>query len=128
MKKVYVAHPLLGDTDTENFDPIIPLQNKHRASEICREIAGKYPHILILSPIHAFSFLSALDRERPLELCRKLLSLADELWVFGDWQTSEGCRKEIEHARALGLPVVFYGRDEDDRSGLDKPEEGERIG
>lgn len=101
MRKIYIAHPLLGDNDD-------PRKNKHRVSEICREIAGKYPNILILSPIHAFSFLSSLDRERPLALCRKLLSLADELWVFGDWQTSEGCRKEVEWAKEMGKPVMFY--------------------
>jgi len=35
--------------------------------------------------------------------------MADELWVFGNWQMSEGCRMEVEHARKLGITVLFKG-------------------
>lgn len=108
MRKIYIAHPLLGDMDRKNADRIVPIQNRHRAGEICRELVEKHPHVLILSPIHAFAFLDLLERERSLAFCRELLSLADELWVFGDWRTSEGCRKEIEWAKGMGKPVVFH--------------------
>jgi hypothetical protein len=36
-----------------------------------------------------------------------LLSLVDELWVFGDWRRSEGCRIEVDFARHRGIPVIF---------------------
>ena len=39
--------------------------------------------------------------------CLALLDVADELWVFGDWERSEGCRMEVEHARETGKAILF---------------------
>ncbi len=104
MKKIYVAHPLRGDT--RNIGEIA--RNINRITHICTSISKNHPDILILSPIHAFSFISSLGpQDWVLSQCRTLLELADELWVFGDWQKSEGCRMEVEHARKLGITVLF---------------------
>ena len=104
MKKIYVAHPLRGDT--RNIGEIA--RNINRITHICTSISKSHPDILILSPIHAFSFISSLGpQDWVLSQCRALLKLADELWVFGNWQESEDCQMEVEHARRLGLKVVF---------------------
>lgn len=78
--------------------------------DLLRQLAAKHENdgILFLSPIHAFAFISALGPDEwVLGQCRELLSLADEIWVFGDWEHSEGCRMEVEHAKKLGITVVF---------------------
>lgn len=106
MKKVYIAHPLRGET----CDVGTIYKNYFKADELLRRLATKHENddILFLSPIHAFAFVSALEPDEwVLGQCRELLSLADELWVFGDWQGSEDCQMEVEHARRLGLKVVF---------------------
>ena len=46
MKSIYVAHPLRGDVQ----------RNKNAVTDICQNIKAIYPDMLILSPIHAFSF------------------------------------------------------------------------
>jgi hypothetical protein len=62
----------------------------------------------LLSPIHAFSFFNTFsDTEKALLACRRLLEMADEIWVFGDWEKSNGCKKEVEWARELGIPVRY---------------------
>ena len=106
MKKVYVAHPLRGDTR----DIQTVFANISKVDDLLRRLAAKHENdgILLLSPIHAFAFVSALGPDEwVLEQCRELLSLADEIWVFGDWEHSEGCRMEVEHARNLGMKVIF---------------------
>ena len=104
MKKVYVVHPLRKGT--QNIGEIS--RNINRITHICTSISKNHPDVLILSPIPAFSFISSLGpQDWVLSQCRALLELANELWVYGDWQQSEGCRMEVEHARKLGITVVF---------------------
>lgn len=106
MKKIYVAHPLRGGTSDINAI----YENRLTADVLMLMLSRKHENeeILFLSPIHAFSFAPPLGRQEwVLAQCRGLLELADELWVFGDWQESEGCRMEVEHARKLGITVVF---------------------
>ena len=104
MRKVYIAHPLRG----ERLDIAVIERNVARVTEICRRVAEEYPNVLLLSPIHAFDFISPLGpQDWVLAQCRALLDVADELWVFGDWECSEGCRMEVEHARRTGKTIVF---------------------
>ena len=106
MKRVYIVHPLRGGTR----DAEIIHENYLKADVLMLVLSKEHENeeILFLSPIHAFSFASPLGpQEWVLAQCRGLLELADELWVFGDWQRSEGCRMEIEHARRLGVTILF---------------------
>lgn len=85
MKKIYVAHPYQGKT--ENYQAI---------SNICRRLVNF--GVMPISPVHAFNFLNDKvpeDRIRALTFCAKL---ADEVWLFGEWEKSEGCRREIQVA------------------------------
>lgn len=105
MKRVYIAHPLLGDADRENPNLRIPFENRRKVDLICRDIIEAYPDVMPISPIHAFDFMNVFERERPLAMCLELLKMADELWVYGDWESSEGCKMEIARAGELGIPV-----------------------
>ena len=108
-KKVYVSHPLRGDFDRQNPDMSVVMDNYIQVSHICREIVKDFPEVLPLSPIHAFTFMRIFEEDAvALAMCLELLELADELWVYGDWKTSEGCNLEIDHARALCMPIHFH--------------------
>lgn len=105
MKTVYIGHPLRGPAPHSSGTY---LDNWISINRLCSRIAAKEPDILILSPIHAFRFYSPKgDQSAVLEKCRALLSLADEARFYGDWKSSEGCLMEIEHARKIGIPVLF---------------------
>jgi hypothetical protein len=107
-KTVYISHPLRGGTDRANPDISAVMRNKTAVDGICRRIADECPDVLPLSPINAFSFLGVFEDDAlALETCMRLQELADEIWVFGEWQTSEGCRAEIARAGALGKRVFF---------------------
>jgi hypothetical protein len=107
MKKIYIAHPLRGET--ADIDEI--WKNSVAIDTICRNVSAIVgaKDTLLLSPIHAFSFMPVFgDQKDVFEQCRNMLSLADEVWVFGDWASSEGCKMEIEYANKLNIPVVFH--------------------
>ena len=56
IRKVYIAHPLRG----ERLDIAAMERNVTRVTELCRHAAEEHPDVLILSPIHAFDFVSPL--------------------------------------------------------------------
>lgn len=98
MKKVYIAHPLRGVSGRKAEIESNIKENK----EICRAIVedARYDDVVPVSPIEAFSFLDPENKEpkyveRTMSYCLSLLNACEELWVFGDWTTSEGVMKEI---------------------------------
>lgn len=104
MRRVYIAHPLRG----ERLDIAEVERNISRVTELCRHVAEERSDVLILSPIHAFDFVSPLGPQNwVMRQCLALLDVADELWVFGDWERSEGCRMEVAHARGTGKLILF---------------------
>lgn len=96
-RKVYIAHPLRGDEEN----------NVVTATEICEIISGEGVAIPF-SPLHAFGFLDTKgDQTLAMEHCFALMESCSELWVFGKWWASEGCRAEIVHAAARGMVIKF---------------------
>ena len=112
-KTVYISHPFRGDMGRDNINIKTLVGNMEKVDRICLKITADYPDVLPLSPLNAFSFLALLTLadnqidEKALEMDMKLLELADELWVFGEWEKSEGCRMEIERARELCIPIIY---------------------
>lgn len=95
-RRVYVCHPFAGD----------PAGNIERVRGISRLLAAE--GVLPVAPhLYLPQFLDErTERDEALRLCLELLRTCDEVRVFGA-SISPGMRREIEHARALGLPVHF---------------------
>ena len=112
-KVVYVSHPLRGKEGTGEEIA----RNKERVSDLCRLLVVEFPDVLFLSPIHGFGFLSPFgDQTKALDMCLQLVLLCDELWAFGDYESSEGCMKEIAWAEEHCIPVAYCAVD-DERCG-----------
>ncbi len=108
IKRIYISHPLRNNKTGELMLAAVE-QNRRKVSQICMNILRDRDDILILSPIHAFGFLPVgTEESSALEQCKALLELADELWVYGDWQNSEGCKIEIRYAEILKIPVKYF--------------------
>lgn len=98
-KIIYISHPYSGLEE-----------NKNKVSSIVLSLMNKYPNYLFISPIHAFGFAyNDLSYEKGLDYCLKTLKLSDEMWVFGDYENSIGCNKEIEYCRNNNIPYTTYG-------------------
>lgn len=94
IKIVYICHPFGAD----------PRGNAERVRKICRWFAQQ--GYLPLAPhIYLPQFLDELtERQIAMDLCRRLIALADELLVFGE--PTAGMLMEMEEARRLEVPVV----------------------
>jgi hypothetical protein len=99
MPIVYICSPLRGDIE----------RNIKKAIGYSRFAYSKgfiplAPHVI---------FTTFLDEEIPeerlagMEMGKKLLTICDELWVFGD-KISEGMAAEIKKAKSLGLTVKRF--------------------
>lgn len=98
MKIIYISHPYGGLKINED-----------RVANIILELIEKYPDNLFLSPIHNFSFAyNKLNYDDGIRHCLNLLSLADEMWVFGDYHNSIGCNHEINYCRNNNIPFIIY--------------------
>jgi len=95
MKCIYVAHPYQGKK-----------QNREAITHICQRLVKL--GVMPVSPIHAFGFLHDNipgDRHKALEFCEELLTMSDELWLFGEWEKSDGCVFERNVALVEMIPT-----------------------
>lgn len=90
---IYVSHPYGGD----------PL-NKYDIEDIIERLVEENPHNTYISPVHCFGFMyEDVEYEQGLQYCLNLLDVCDTMLVYGDWQNSRGCMKEVEHAKIKGI-------------------------
>lgn len=107
LKRIYISHPLRNGKTGDELMPEVE-KNRNKVSQICRELLHERDDILILSPIHTFSFIPVTgEQTKAFQQCKSLLELADELWVYGDWRSSEGCQIEIQYAEVLKIPIEY---------------------
>lgn len=95
MKCIYLAHPYGGKK-----------QNKEAITHICQRLVKL--GVMPVSPVHAFDFLHdnlPSERHMALEFCEELVTMADELWLFGEWEKSDGCLMERNVALTEFIPI-----------------------
>lgn len=78
-------------------------------NEMCRAIIKKCPDYVVFSQRNVFSFYpKEWDRNWIFKNCRSvLIYLADEVWTFGDWQSSAEYQIYVQFAKLYGL-FVFH--------------------
>ena len=94
LKIVYVSHPLACN----------PARNVKRVRRIVQEIAAARD-LPIAPHLYLTQFLSEESgRDLAIEMCLRLVGLADELRVYGE--PSHGMQLEIAEATVRGIPIV----------------------
>ena len=96
--RVFICSRYIGDTE----------HNVQVASALCRiaieaGCAPFAPHLLYTR------FLDENDpeqRDLGISLGLRFMEACDEVWVFTADGISDGMRRELEHAKALGKPVI----------------------
>lgn len=102
-KTVYIAHPCGGLQ--ENIDKV---------SLIFRNCVKNFPNIFFISPINSFNELYKDsdywgEYDIGMEYCYHLLAMCDEVWMFGDYENSTGCKNEIKFCEKNRIPCIKYG-------------------
>lgn len=94
-KVVYISHPFQGKAE-----------NIKHVEDLILGLERVFPTYLFLSPIHLFCFEYGITPyEEGLEKCLWLLNKSDEVWVFGDYTSSTGCKAEIKFCENNEIPV-----------------------
>ena len=101
MKKIYMAHPLRGDVES----------NLKSADQYLRKLQ-KFDDCEVFSPLHEFADVDPEGDQRGVMVdCIKALAECDELWVCGDdvgTITSRGVQAEIAFAKAVGISICKF--------------------
>ena len=93
--RVFVSHPLYSEGSVES--------NLRKADNICRELLED--GFLPISPLHLFFYMdseTAEIREQIMSVCRDLILMSDEVWVYGN---KGGCAIERRWAEMCRKPV-----------------------
>ncbi|WP_352401989.1 DUF4406 domain-containing protein [Synergistes jonesii] len=107
MIKAYIAHPYRGASGSREEIKANIGENE----KICRAIITdeSFVDISPISPLTGFSFF---DEDYPeykiMRHCYTMLNGCNEVWVFGEWESSLGVVKEISYAIEIGKPVKFF--------------------
>lgn len=97
-KLIYISHPYGGDE-----------ANANKIANIIRELNQKDCTKTYVSPVHTFGFLyDEVSYDDGLKMCIDLLSVCDEMWVFGEFESSRGCKAEITYCNQQGIPVQYW--------------------
>lgn len=95
---VYISHPYGGKRE-----------NRRTVADLFRKLQERHPDILFLSSIHAFApIYQTVSYEDGLNRCLWLLDQCTEMWVFGDYKNSVGCKAEIEYCRENYIPFLVF--------------------
>lgn len=96
--RVFVCSPYRGDIE-ENMKRA----RRYVEQVICQGHTPFAPHLLYTQVLD-----ESADRDMGMELGLDMLSVMDEVWVFGE-RITEGMRHEIKRALTLGIPVRYVG-------------------
>ncbi|MHB1651639.1 MAG: DUF7768 domain-containing protein [Desulfitobacteriaceae bacterium] len=90
MKRIFISHPFRSDPEG-NMQKIRLIEKRLATLEIA--------YFSPLSNYQALKDEDAKQREFGLRCCAEWIPYNDELWLFDEWEKSEGC--QAEHAVAL---------------------------
>ncbi len=101
-KLIYISHPYLNlDKNKKNIERII--KNLYSYDSI-------YDNYCFVSPVHCYGYMyKDFEYYKGLSFCTDLLKHCSEMWVFGDWQSSTGCKNEYKLANELGIKTKIFG-------------------
>lgn len=95
LRMVYIAHPFGGKR-----------KNVDDAERIILKLLHAYPGTTFYSPLHATGFFyHEFPYEVGMEHCFEALRRCDALWLCEGWETSRGCKLEVECAKKHGIPI-----------------------
>lgn len=106
MKKVYIAHPYIGDGSEEWGDT---RTNMNRYLRICAWASEQGVAVVSWAHHHLLhaSGLTNGDADYYLTRDERLIDGCDELWVAGPPHVSAGVRREILYATKTGVTTRY---------------------
>lgn len=100
-KRIFICSRYAGDIK----------HNTETARKLCRMVveSGQVPFAPHLLFTQFLDEQDPVERERGTAVGLAFMEACDEVWAYVEEGISEGMRREIEHARRIGKPVVGVG-------------------
>ena len=96
--RIYIAHPYTGDEE----------RNRERALKAEEMLRKATPHARFFNPVGRLSEqYEALSYVEVMTRCLEALAECDGIVLCGAWETSPGCRIEMNMARRLQKTLWF---------------------
>lgn len=96
---IYISHPYGGRED-----------NKEEIEQIMHQLVKSNPQHTYVSPVHTFGYMyNTVSYQQGLEMCLDLLEVCDMMFVFGDYECSQGCNAEIQYCEIHDKPYLTMG-------------------
>ena len=91
---IYISHAYAGKEE-----------NKTEVEDIIRTLVKEEPQHTYINPIACFGYLyNDVPYQQGLEMCLKLLSVCDKMYVTGEIEGSQGVKAEIRYCREHAIP------------------------
>lgn len=99
--------------EIKDYDKVVyishPFQNKpHNVvmiEEVVKALTLKNPNNLYICPVLAFGFMyEDVDYETGLNMSMAMLKFCDEMQVYGKYENSIGCNREIAYCESHDIP------------------------
>ena len=100
--KVYLSGPITGLDDKE------VKENFHKAA---LEVAKMFPSADIISPYALCRGMPFKEWKDFMQICLKILSECDMIYMMKDWALSYGCMTEYYFAAGCKIRTLLYDKD-----------------
>lgn len=62
---------------------------------------------IVLNPSEFNDMPKGLDYERHMQICYRMIDIADIIFMVSGWQKSKGANAELSYAKSLGKKVMY---------------------
>ena len=74
---------------------------------VCAELFLKQMGYVVLNPTEILKDLGNLSYEQCMQICYRLVDIADIIFMVSGWQKSKGANAELSYAKSLGKEVKY---------------------
>ena len=73
----------------------------------CAELFLKQMGYIVLNLAEILKDLGELSYEQCMQICYRLIDIADTIFMVSGWQKSKGANAELSYAKSLGKKVMY---------------------
>ena len=73
----------------------------------CAELFLTQMGYVVLNPVEILKDLGKLSYEQCMQICYRLVDIADIIFMVSGWQKSKGANAELSYAKSLGKEVKY---------------------
>ena len=73
----------------------------------CAELFLRQMGYIVINPAELDEIVEGLTYEQIMQICYRLIDIADIIFMVSGWQKSKGANAELSYAKSLGKKVMY---------------------